>query len=136
MGARHGARIDRLFASDRLEGIIAALEADPSDWAAKELATLRTKSPLACKVALRLLVESPKCAHFLDEMKLEFDIVAHMFRHPDFGEGVRAILIEKDNAPRWHPATPEAVTEALIDSIFAPLPLREAWTPLPELQGR
>jgi enoyl-CoA hydratase len=122
--------IDRCFASDRLEDIIAALEADGSEWAMKELATLRAKSPTACKVSLRLLVESPRQFHFLDEMILEYGIVVRMFRHPDFIEGVRALLIDKDNAPRWNPATPEGVTDAMIDRIFLPLPPEEAWTPL------
>ena len=112
------------------EDILAALEADGSDWAQKELATLRTKSPTACKVSLRLLVESPRQFHFLDEMRLEYGIVVRMFRHPDFIEGVRALLIDKDNAPRWNPATPEGVTDEMIDRIFEPLPDREAWTPL------
>jgi len=124
------AMIDRCFASDRLEDILAALEADGSDWAVKELARLATKSPTACKVSLRLLVESPKQFHFLDEMRLEYGIVVRMFRHPDFIEGVRALLIDKDNAPRWSPATPEEVTDEMIDRIFEPLPPEEAWTPL------
>jgi enoyl-CoA hydratase len=122
--------IDRCFAPDRLEEILACLEADGSDWAAKELASLRTKSPTACKVSLRLLVESPLQFHFLDEMRLEYGIVVRMFRHPDFIEGVRALLIDKDNAPRWNPATPEGVTDAMIDRIFEPLPPSKAWTPL------
>jgi enoyl-CoA hydratase len=126
----HYAIIDRCFASDRLEDIFAALEADGSEWAQKEVTTLRAKSPTACKVSLRLLVESPKQFHFLDEMRLEYGIVVRMFRHPDFLEGVRALLIDKDNAPRWNPATPEGVTDAMIDRIFEPLPPKEAWTPL------
>jgi enoyl-CoA hydratase/carnithine racemase len=124
------APIDRCFASDRLEDILAALEAEGSDWARKELATLATKSPTACKVSLRLLVESPRQFHFLDEMRLEYGIVVRMFRHPDFIEGVRALLIDKDNAPRWSPATPEEVSDEMIDRIFEPLPPEEAWTPL------
>ena len=126
----HYAAIDRCFASDRLEDILAALEAEESEWAQKELATLRTKSPTACKVSLRLLVESPKQFHFLDEMRLEYGIVVRMFRHPDFIEGVRALLIDKDNAPRWNPPTPEEVTDEMIDRLFEPLPPEEAWTPL------
>jgi enoyl-CoA hydratase len=128
--AQNYAIIDRCFASDRYEDILAALEADGSDWARKELATLATKSPTACKVSLRLLVESPRQFHFLDEMRLEYGIVVRMFRHPDFAEGVRALLIDKDNAPRWNPATPAGVTDAMIDRIFLPLPDGEAWTPL------
>lgn len=124
------AAIDRCFASDNLEDILAALETEGSEWARKELATLRTKSPTACKVSLRLLVESPKQFHFLDEMRMEYGIVVRMFRHPDFIEGVRALLIDKDNSPRWNPPTPEGVTDEMIDRIFEPLPEREAWTPL------
>ena len=96
----------------------------------KELAALRAKSPTACKVSLRLLVESPKQFHFLDEMRLEYGIVVRMFRHPDFIEGVRALLIDKDNDPRWTPPTPEEVTDFMIDKLFEPLPPDEAWTPL------
>ena len=122
--------IDRCFASDRFEDILACLQADGSEWAQQELAALRTKSPTACKVSLRLLVESPKQFHFLDEMRMEYAVVVRMFRHPDFIEGVRALLIDKDNQPKWNPATPEGVTDEMIDRIFEPLPEGEAWTPL------
>ena len=123
-------KIDRLFASDKLEDILAALAGDDSEWAAKELAALKTKSPTACKVSLKLLVESPKQFHFLDEMRMEYGIVVRMFRHPDFIEGVRAVLIDKDHAPAWEPATPEGVTDKMVDRFFEPLSEREAWTPL------
>ena len=49
---------------------------------------------------------------------------------PDFAEGVRAVLVDKDNAPVWNPATPEGVSDAAIDAIFAPLPADEEWRPL------
>jgi enoyl-CoA hydratase len=77
-----------------------------------------------------MLVESPRQPHFLDEMRMEFGIVTRMFRHGDFYEGVRALLIDKDNAPRWDPPTPEEVTPEMVDSYFEPLPPEEAWTPL------
>jgi enoyl-CoA hydratase len=123
--------IDRLFASDDYEEILAALRADGGDWAAEQLDILSKKSPTACKVSLRMLVESPRQPHFLDEMRMEFAIVTRMFRHGDFAEGVRALLIDKDNSPSWNPATPEEVTREMVDTIFAPLPPSEAWTPLP-----
>ncbi len=78
-----------------------------------------------------MLVESPRQPHFVDEMRMEFGIAARMFRHPDFGEGVRALLIDKDNNPTWNPATPEGVTAAMVDGFFQPLPASQAWTPLP-----
>ena len=121
--------IDRLFAPETLEAIIAALEADGGEWAAKELATLRTKSPQSCKVALRQLREGALKTDFADEMRMEYGIAAHVVQRHDFIEGVRALIVDKDNAPRWDPATPEGVTQGRIDTIFAPLPAERAWTP-------
>ena len=123
-------RIARHFASDKFEDIIASLEADDSEWAAKELATLRTKSPQTCKVALRQLHDSLACETFADNMAMEYRIGSRVLTLPDFAEGVRAVIVDKDHAPKWSPATPEAVTDALIDSIFAPLPDDEEWKPL------
>ncbi len=123
-------QIAKHFASDRYEDILASLEADDSEWAAKELATLRTKSPQTCKVALRQLAESAKLSDFADNMAMEYRIASRVLTRPDFAEGVRAVIVDKDNAPKWDPATPEAVSDALIDSIFAPLPADEEWKPL------
>jgi len=128
--ARNVEKIDRLFASDRLEHILAALAADPSEWAAKELATLRAKSPLTLKVALREIAQAKHLTDFADEMRVEYRLAARIVMEPDFAEGVRAVLIDKDNAPRWNPATPEGISEAKLDELFAPLPLEEEWTPL------
>ncbi len=126
------ARINKLFAPDRLEDILAALEADGSDWAVKERAALRAKSPLACKVSLRLLDQAYGKPSFAAEMASEYALAVRTTHHPDFREGVRALLIDKDNAPKWSPATPEEVTDALLDELFAPLPSGQTWTPLPE----
>lgn len=122
--------IARHFASDRFEDILASLERDDSEWAAKELATLRTKSPQTCKVALRQLHNSLACADFAANMAMEYRIGSRVLTLPDFAEGVRAVIVDKDNSPRWNPASPEGVTDELIDSIFAPLPSHEEWKPL------
>jgi enoyl-CoA hydratase len=122
--------INQHFASDRYEDILASLEGDESVWAMKELATLRTKSPQTCKVALRQLRESLTLADFAENMRMEYRIASRVLTRPDFAEGVRAVIVDKDNAPQWDPATPEGVTDALIDSIFAPLPESEEWKPL------
>ena len=123
-------QINRHFASDSLEDILANLEGDESDWAMKELATLRTKSPQTCKVALRQLSESLKLTDFADNMAMEYRIASRVLVRPDFAEGVRAVIVDKDNSPKWDPATAEGVTDALIDAIFAPLPAHEEWKPL------
>lgn len=124
------AQINRLFASDRYEDILAALEADGSEWAIKELAALKTKSPQTCKVALRQLALGGQCATFADNMVIEYRIASRVLMRPDFSEGVRAVIVDKDNAPKWNPATPEEVSDELLDAIFAPLSANEEWKPL------
>ncbi len=123
-------RIDRLFASDDYEDILAALEADGSEWAQKELTTLATKSPQTCKVALRQLSESAQLHDFADNMAMEYRIGSRVLTRPDFAEGVRALIIDKTGDPQWNPATAADVSDALIDDIFAPLPANEEWKPL------
>jgi len=122
-------KIDRLFAADRYEDVLAALKADGSEWAQKELATLATKSPQTCKVSLRLLAQGRDHVDFAEEMKVEYRVAAHICQRHDFIEGVRALIIDKDNSPKWDPPTPEGVTDHLLDQIFAPLPADEEWTP-------
>lgn len=123
-------KVARHFASDRYEDILASLEADDSDWAAKELATLRTKSPQTCKVALRQLATSSGLDDFADNMTMEYRIASRVLTRPDFAEGVRAVIVDKTNDPAWNPATAEGVTDDLLDAIFAPLPDNEEWKPL------
>jgi enoyl-CoA hydratase len=129
--AGNAERIARLFASDQLEVVLAALADDPSDWAAKELRAVAAKCPTSAKVALRQFVENASKTDFAEEMALEYRIAARMIMRQDFAEGVRAVLVDKDNAPRWNPATAEGVTEAMLDAVFAPLPEGEEWTPFP-----
>ena len=127
-------QITRLFVSDRLEDVLAALEEDGGDWAQSELATLSSKSPLSCKVSLRLLAEGADRATFADEMRAEYALATRVVRTHDFREGVRALLIDKTGDPQWDPATPEEVTDEMLDVLFEPLPVSEAWTPFPEAQ--
>ena len=115
--------IDRCFGPDELDAILACLDAEQDEWATETAATIRAKSPTACKVSLRMLVESPKQPHFVDEMRMEYGLMVRMIRFPDFREGVRALLIDKDNAPNWAPA-------ADVAQFFEPLPADEAWSPL------
>lgn len=126
---RNAGRIERLFASATLEGIMEALAADPSDWAGKELKAVRTRCPTTAKVALRQIATAPD--DFAAEMVREYALATRMIERHDFLDGVRAVLVDRDNAPRWQPATAEGVTDAMLDDIFAPLAAGEAWTPFP-----
>jgi enoyl-CoA hydratase len=129
--AQHQDEIDRIFGQESLEGVIAALKAAGSDWSAEQLKVMATKSPQTMKVALRQLRLGGKMESFAQNMTMEYRIGARVVQRHDFIEGVRAVIVDKDNAPRWNPPTPEGVSETLLDGIFAPLPSPEEWTPLP-----
>lgn len=128
--APHREAIDRLFAHDTVEAIFAALEAEGSDWASAQLAILKTKSPQSLKVTLRQLRAGRAMARFAEVMAMEYRLGGRVVRSHDFQEGVRAVIVDKDNTPNWSPATLEAVTDADLDALFAPLPADEEWTPL------
>jgi enoyl-CoA hydratase len=122
--------IDRLFAADSVEEIVAALAADGGDWALAQLAAMRPKSPLSSKVSYRQLAEGAQLATFTDEMTVEYRLASRIVMTPNFHEGVRAVIVDKDNSPAWRPASLAEVTGAMLDEIFAALP--DEWTPLPD----
>jgi enoyl-CoA hydratase len=117
----HRSIIDKCFAFDTAEEIVAALEADGSDWALAQVKTLRTKSPETIKVALRQLREGRRCKTFRENMQMEFRIGWRKVQSHDFQEGVRAVIVDKDNAPAWSPATIEDVPAEMVDKYFEPL---------------
>lgn len=127
----HLEAIDRLFAFDTVEQIFAGLQADGSDWALAQLAILKTKSPQSLKVTLRQLRTGAALSSFADNMAMEYRLGGRVVRSHDFQEGVRAVIVDKDNTPGWAPADLAGVTEAMLDALFAPLPANEEWSPLP-----
>lgn len=127
--ADNAGRIDDLFVAETLEGILAALAGNRSEWAGKEWRAVADKCPTSAKVALRQFALNAGQPDFAAEMALEYRLAARMTLRPDFIEGVRAVLVDKDRSPAWTPALPEEVTEASVDEIFAPLPEGERWTP-------
>ncbi len=120
-----------LFGHDTVEAVFGALEADGGDWPLAQLALLKTRSPQSLKVTLRQLRLGAAMGSFADNMAMEYRLGGRVVRTHDFQEGVRAVIVDKDNAPKWSPATLEGVTEADLDALFAPLPAEEEWTPLP-----
>ena len=118
--------LDSYFEHDTVGEIVAALEAG-SSWAQEQARILTTRSPTSMKVALRELRLAREKPSFADEIALEYRLACRIIRTADFQEGVRAVVVDKDNAPRWGPAP----SEAELDALFAPFENREAWSPLP-----
>ncbi|MGV8928851.1 MAG: enoyl-CoA hydratase/isomerase family protein [Brevundimonas sp.] len=128
--AAHRPAIDRLFAFDTVEAIFAGLEADGSDWAMAQLKALKTKSPQSLKITLRQLRLGVTQPTFAANMALEYRLGGRVVRTHDFQEGVRAVVVDKDNAPNWLPARLADVSDEMVEALFAPLPAGEAWTPI------
>ena len=122
----HRAAIDRLFSGDRVEDILAALDREAvsrsaeSGWASATSALVRAKSPTSLKIALAQ-IRRAKHWTFTDCMKAEYRIVSRIVDSNDFYEGVRSVIIDKDNAPRWHPSRLDDVKDADIERYFAPV---------------
>jgi enoyl-CoA hydratase len=118
--------IDRLFKGDRVEDILAALDREAAfgrtdaDWAGKTANTIRNKSPLSLKLALAQ-VRRGGSMDFATCMRTEFRIVSRVIHGHDFYEGVRAVIVDKDNKPQWQPLTLGEVSDAEVERHFAPL---------------
>ena len=124
----HREKLDRLFGFNSIEAIMAALETG-GGWARAQAAILARKCPATLKVALRLIREGARRTSFAEEMAVEYRLAVRMTRRHDFIDGVRAVIVDKDNTPRWEPPTLGGVTDELLDELFAPLPADEEWTP-------
>ncbi len=119
--ASHRARIDALIGHDSILDIasrLQALAADADPWLAAAGAAFAKGSPTSA----RLSFEMQRRARHLslaDVFRLEYRASVGCCRHPDFAEGVRALLVDKDKSPRWSPATLADVTDAWIDEHLA-----------------
>jgi enoyl-CoA hydratase len=113
--------IDRCFGADSVEEILAGLDRERTPWATETAAELRRKSPTSLKVTLRQLRIGAEAESFAAVMQMEYRLARRFMTGSDFYEGVRAAVIDKDQAPRWQPATLAEVSEAEVARYFAPL---------------
>jgi enoyl-CoA hydratase/carnithine racemase len=116
----HMDEIERTFAGDSVESILAALDRSGLDWAARQRASILAKSPTCTRIAFRQIREGANL-DFEDCMRLEYRLARFCMTRPDFYEGVRAVIIDKDNAPKWTPATLAEADNAHVAPAFAPL---------------
>jgi enoyl-CoA hydratase len=114
-------RIDRWFAHDRMEDIVAALDRDGSELALATLKTLNEKSPRGMVVTLKLLRLARASSSLEECLVREYRAALEVFASDDFREGVRAAVIDKDRNPKWSPPGIEDVTPEMIAPYFASL---------------
>jgi enoyl-CoA hydratase len=121
LAARRG-MIDRCFAGDTVEAILDALTTETGDatWAEETRASLLTKSPTSLRITLRQLIVGQEF-DLAAALKLEYRMTQHVMAAHDFYEGIRAVLVDKDQKPRWQPAGLAEIDDRAAEAYFAPL---------------
>lgn len=117
----HRAVIDRCFAHDRVEDILAALDRASDAFAAVTAATIRTMSPTSLKLTLAEMRRG-RDLDFDACMVMEYRLTQSILAGHDFYEGIRAQLVDKDRNPKWNPTALDAVDDTTIDRHFQPPP--------------
>jgi enoyl-CoA hydratase/carnithine racemase len=124
--ARGRSQIDQYFALDSVTAIVQALEADASDWSQPTAALLRQRSPLMLHVALEQIRRARQMT-VAQDLRMERDMVRHCFfpahlqrcgSATETAEGIRALVIDKDNAAKWRPARIEEVVPEMVQPFF------------------
>ncbi|HVY54004.1 MAG TPA: enoyl-CoA hydratase/isomerase family protein [Gammaproteobacteria bacterium] len=117
--------IDQHFAKDSIEKIITSLQKTGDRWCIETIKELNSKSPTSLKVTLRLLKDAFE--HNFDQcLQTEYRLMCHLTQGPDFYEGIRALLIDKDYQPKWQPIDINNISEETIQNYFDPLPGQKA----------
>ena len=125
--------IHRIFGAETVEEILERLDAEQGEfeaWAKETAAEIRKKSPTSLRIA-REQMRRGRSLSLAEALKLEYRISSHLVSRPDYAEGIRVRIAERDRSPRWQPASLGEVREADIEALFGPavngeLELREA----------
>ncbi|OWV92021.1 3-hydroxyisobutyryl-CoA hydrolase [Rhizobium sp. R635] len=117
---RNAATIDRAFRFDTVEEIFSALSGERDEFAGETRRVLLTRSPTSLKLALHLLRAGRRSASLAECLGRELGACLHMLDNPDFFEGIRAAVIDKDRNPKWSPASVEAVEAATVERFLKP----------------
>ncbi len=112
--------IDHCFAFDTVEEIVAALASRSEPDAQKALAALQRHCPRSLKVALAAIRKARKLPSLEAALQMEYRVSLACIAAPDMVEGIRAVVVDKDQKPRWSPATIDEVTPQMVESYFAP----------------
>jgi len=115
--------IDAAFAQENISEIMQALnkESRPEfkEFATATLAIMRKRSPLLMQVSLKA-IRRAKSMTLAQALRMERNLVRRTFEHGEVIEGVRALVIDKDHAPRWKPAQIDQVSDAMVEHFFSP----------------
>ncbi len=114
--------IDKAFAGETVEAILAALAETSGEWAAKTSAALSQKSPKALKLTLAAIRNARTLSSLDQALIMEYRLTVRLFEDGEFPEGVRALLVDKDLKPKWSPSQLDGVSNDLVARYLTPLP--------------
>lgn len=129
----HRSSIDAHFGAPSVQAIMASLAGDDSAFAQKALAAMRQRSPLMMCVT-RELLQRGAALDVAGCLRMERTMVRHNFEHGEVLEGVRALVIDKDNQPKWNPPQLDQVTDDMVARFFKPV-WPDCAHPLKDLKG-
>jgi len=119
-------QIDHYFSLGSVDQVLAALQTDTSDWASQTVTQLRQRSPLMLHVAFEQ-IRRARHMSLADELRMERNMMRHCFfpahlqrrgAQTETAEGIRALAIDKDNAPRWSPGRLEEISQKVVAPFF------------------
>jgi enoyl-CoA hydratase len=111
--------LDRCYRAESVAAIVARLEADDRPAAQVAAAAIRVGSPTAQEIALRAVRRARNLGTLEEALARDLEVSTAFLGLPDFAEGIRAAVIDKDRTPRWSPARPEEVERDVVERIFA-----------------
>ncbi len=117
--------IDRWFSASTLSGIFQNLENETGaqrEFAHETLSLLQKKSPLSLHATFAQLRRGREHRSLKDSLVMEYRLASRFIREPDLFEGIRAVIIDKDHAPKWDAASIHDVSDARVQALFEPLP--------------
>jgi enoyl-CoA hydratase len=123
-------QIGRIFGLSSVREIVRALSEETDEWARDGYLSITKASPISVELTYRNIREA-RLKTLRECLITDFRIAQRLMRRPDYFEGVRALIIDKDQKPQWAVATLDAVDPSDIDAYFAPLGERDLRFPNP-----
>ena len=119
--------IDSAFSQGTVEEIVAFLQREGGEWGEKQAAVLAKMSPTSLKITHQQLMKGAELSSLAECLKMEYRMSQWCMRGHDFYEGVRAVLVDRDNQAQWNPSSLGDVTEEMVSRHFQPLPSHSEW---------
>ncbi|TSW62342.1 3-hydroxyisobutyryl-CoA hydrolase, mitochondrial [Bagarius yarrelli] len=113
-------QVKKLFEGNSVEEILEKLQKDQSAFAQKQVETLLKMSPTSLKLTFKQMQMGASLS-LQEVLVMEYRLTQACMKGHDFYEGVRAVIIDKDQSPKWKPATLAEVSEQFVEECFASL---------------